>query len=170
MKLTINPVSVEIDAPVGLVYQMLAALGQGPMRRGERVEVRSRAAGHVVADFWTRVPLPLGRATLVHTRESVELHPPDRVDYHHLGGALRGLAESITAEPIARHPWHTRLVYRAELQGVGLGRCLLLRLVGQPVLRRAMQEHLADLKVRAEARARRSRVFAEAAQERPVRA
>ena len=169
MRLTIEPVMVEIEAPMGLVYQMLAALGQEPMRRGERVEVRSRDPGHVVADFWTRVPLPVGRAALVHTRESVELRPPDRVDYHHLEGALRGLAESITAEPIAGQPGHTRLAYRAELPEIPLRRYLLLRLVGQPILQRAMREHFADLKLRAEARARRSRIFAEDAQESHVR-
>ena len=165
MKLMIEPVIVEIEAPVGLVYQMLSTLGQGATRHGERVEVRSRDAGHVVADFWTRVPLPLGRATLVHTRESVELRPPARVDYRHLEGALRGLAECITAEPIAGQPRHTRLAYKAELPEVGLGRWLLVRLVGQPILQRAIREHLADLKVRAEARARRSRVFAHDIQE-----
>jgi hypothetical protein len=169
MKIAFKPLTVDIEAPPGLLYQMLSALGHGPIRPGERVEVRSREADRVVADFWTRVPLPLGRAAVVRTREEVIFHPPDRVEYCHLDGPLRRLAEQITAEAVLAHPRHTRLVYQAEMPDAGLARYLLLRLVGQPLLRRTMRAHFGDLKLRAEARARRSRVFAEEVVEPPVR-
>ena len=154
----VGPIEVEIDAPPALVYQMLAAIGQGAQRAGERAEVVERSGDRLVADFWTRVALPLGRWRSVRTREAVLLVPPDRVEYEHLDGPIRGLRESIAVEPLGSR--RARLVYAGRYQSRGAADALAFQLIAGPALERAVRDHVADLCGRAEARAARSRVFA----------
>ena len=158
---TAEPVSVEVDAPAPLVYQMLAAAGQGTPGSDERVEVHTREHGRMVADFWTRVPLPAGRSRIVRTREEVQFRPPDRIEYRHLDGPLRGLLESITVAPVDGAPRRSHLRYEAAFPRVGWLQLVWFRLLVRHLLRQTMAAHFEDLRGRAEARARRSRVFAE---------
>lgn len=156
-RVAVGPVTIEIAAPPALVYQMLAAVGQGAQEHGERAEILERGDGELVCDFWTRVSLPVGRDRLVRTRERVTLRPPGRIDYEHLDGLVRGLRESITVE---RAPaGGTRLTYEGEYPASGLLERLRAVLLARPALRRVMEDHFADIRDRAEARARRSRVF-----------
>ena len=155
--LAVGPVSIEVDAPAALVYQMLCAIGQGSSRPGERVEVVSRDGDELVCEFWSLVPLPVGRARVAHTREAVRFVPPDTVAYRHLDGPVRGLEETITAHPVDER--RTRLEYRAVHPGGGWLARLRARLA-RPLIERVVRDHFADLKDRAEVRARRSRVFA----------
>jgi len=136
---------------------MLGAIGQGAQRPGERAEILERDGDRLVCDFWTVVSLPLGRDRLVRTREAVRLRPPDRVEYEHLDGPVRGLREAITIEPIDDR--RSRLVYRASYRSQGLVGSLGFRLVARRAIHRAMREHFGDIRERAEARAARSRVF-----------
>jgi hypothetical protein len=156
-----EPVSVEVDAPAPLVYQMLAAAGQGTRGPDERVEVRTREDGRMVADFWTRVPLPAGRSRMVRTREEVQFRPPDRIEYRHLDGPLRGLVESIAVAPVEGAPRRSHLRYEATFPRAGWLHLVLFRLIVRRMLRQTIAAHFEDLRARAEARARRSRVFAE---------
>jgi hypothetical protein len=154
----VGPVSVEIEAPPALVYQMLAAIGQGAQQDGERAEIVERDGDEYVCDFWTRVSLPVGRERLVRTRERVWLRPPDRVEYEHLDGPVRGLRESIVVEPTQRGG--SRLTYAGIYQPRGLVDRLRATALARPAIHRAMHVHFTDVRERAEARARRSRVFA----------
>ncbi len=154
----IGPVTVEIAAPPALVYQMLAAIGQGAQQDGERAEILERVEDEFVCDFWTRVSLPIGRDRLVRTRERVSLRPPDRVEYEHLDGPVRGLRESIVVELAQRGG--SRLTYAGVYHPRGLVDRLRATALARPAIHRAMDVHFADVRERAEARARRSRVFA----------
>jgi len=156
-----EPVSVEVDAPAPLVYEMLAAAGQGTPGPDERVEVHLREERRMVADFWTRVPLPAGRSRIVRTREEVEFRPPDRIDYRHLDGPLRGLVESIVVAPVDGARRRSHLRYEAAFPQVGWLQFVVFRLVMRRILRQTIAAHFADLRARAEVRARRSRVFAD---------
>ena len=153
----VGPVTVEIEAPAVLVYQMLAAIGQGPQRDGERAEILERVGDELVCDFWTRVSLPAGRDRLVRTRERVTLIPPDRIEYEHLDGPVRGLCESITVSTTADE--RTRLTYEGTYASRGAFDHLRTLLLARPAIRRAMDAHFADVRQRAETRAKRSRVF-----------
>ena len=149
--------TVEIEAPAALVYQMLAAIGQGPQKDGERAEILERAGDELVCDFWTRVALPAGRDRLVRTRERVTLVPPDRIEYEHLDGPVRGLRESITVSTTAHGK--TRLTYVGTYQSSGVFDYLRALWLARPAIHRAMDAHFADVRQRAETRARQSRVF-----------
>ena len=153
----IGPIVDEVGAPAQLVYQMVAAIGQGPQRPGERAEIIEREGDQLVVDFWTAVSFPLGRKRSVRTRELVRLRPPDRVEYTHLDGPVRGLVEAITIEPMGER--HCRLVYRATYPAAGLLRRLLFRLLTRPAIQQAMERHFDDVRERAELRAARSRLF-----------
>lgn len=153
----VGPITIEIVAPAGLVYQMLSAIGQGAQRPGERAEVLERDGQLLVCEFRTVVSLPLGRVRSVCTREAVGLCPPDRVEYEHLNGPVRGLRESITIEPIGDR--RSRLVYRASYRPRGRLTDLGFRLLARGAIERAIEEHFADIRDRAEARAGRSRLF-----------
>jgi hypothetical protein len=136
---------------------MLSAIGQGAQRPGERAEILERDGDRLLCDFSTVISLPMGRQRTVRTREVVRLCPPDRVEYEHLDGPVRGLRESIAIEPLADR--RSRLVYRASYPSPGLVGSLGFRLLARRAIQHAMREHLADIRVRAEARAARSRVF-----------
>ncbi len=152
-----GPIEQEVAAPAALVYQMLSAIGQGTQRPGEGAEILERTGDRLVADFRTLVPLPFGRVRQVRTREAVWLCPPDRIEYEHLDGPVRGLRESIVVEVVAER--RCRVVYRSSYRPGGLGRRWIFRLLARGSIERAMEQHFADLRTRAEARAARSRVF-----------
>ncbi len=157
-RVDIGPVTEDIAAPPALVFQMLAAIGQGARRDGERAEILEEVDGELICLFWTRVALPAGRDRLVRTRERVHVRPPDRIDYEHLDGPVRGLRESIVVEP--GRDGGTRMTYTGAYHPDGLADHLRAVLLARPVIARVMRSHFADVRSRAEARARRSRVFA----------
>jgi len=155
--LKVGPIDAEIDAPAALLFQMLGAIGQGAQRPGEHAEILERAGDALVCDFWTVVSLPFGRTRSVRTREAVRLVPPDRIEYEHLGGPIRGLRESITVEPLG--DCRSRLVYRGTYPPRRRLAGLAFRLLSRGAVERAVRDHFADLGQRAEARAGRSRLF-----------
>lgn len=157
--LEVGPIVADIDAPAPLIYQMLAAIGQGVRRPDEGAEVLERAGNDLVCDFWTTVALPLGRSRRVRTRESVRLLPPNRIEYEHLDGPVRGLTEFIEVESIG--PRQSRLVYRGRYAPSGLVAEFAFRALSRAAIERTMVEHFDDLRTRAEDRARRSRLFPE---------
>ena len=152
----VGPIDADVEAPVGLVYQMLAAIGQGPATGGERSQIVEADGDRTVCDFWTLVPLPIGGSRLLRTREEVRLRPPDAVEFRHLDGALRDLHERITVRALADR--RTRLTYAALYRPA-----TVLHRIGfwlaRRVIERTVAEHFASLRQRAEARASRSRVF-----------
>lgn len=156
MNVTIGPVSALIAAPPGLVYQMLAAIGQGQDRNGERAEVLQRSGDQLVCDFWTTVRLPIVADRLVRTRERVTLRPPDTLEYEHLDGPVRGLKETIT---VVAHGGGTRMTYAGSYEPRGVLDHLRVMLVGRPVIDRVIRQHFDDVRSLAEARAARSRAF-----------
>lgn len=153
----IGPVCCAVRAPPPLVYQMLAAIGQGSAGNGERAEVLERDGDQLVCDFWTRVRLPGGVDRLVRTRERVTLRAPNRVDYEHLDGPVRGLRESITIAP--GPAGSAVLSYSGSYEPRNLLDALRARLLARPAIRRVMKQHFEDFRQRAESRATRSRVF-----------
>ena len=154
----VGPVSEVIAAPPGLVFQMLAAIGQGAQQDGERAVIIEEVDGRLLCDFWTSVALPGGRTRLFRTRELVHVQPPDRIEYEHLDGFVKGLRESIVVEPTADGA--TRMTYAGVYRPGGIVDRLMARFLARPVIRRVMRDHFADVRVRAEARAARSRQFA----------
>lgn len=153
----LGPVTIQIAAPAGLVFQMLSAIGQGAQRPGEGSEVLARDGERLVCEFRTTVRLPLGRRRSIRTREAVRLCPPDRLEYEHLDGPVRGLRESITIVSLAER--RSRLDYRASYRPGGRLADLRFRLLARAVIEHAVEEHFTDLRGRAEARAARSRLF-----------
>ncbi len=154
----VGPVTIDIAAPPQLVYQMLAAIGQGGQPNGERAEILEDHGGELICDFWTSIALPGGRGRLVRTRERVTLLPPDRIEYEHLDGPVRGLREEIRVD-IGVH-LGTRLTYAGVYHPTGTWDRLRAMVVARPAIHRVMRSHFADVRDRAEARASRSRVFA----------
>ncbi len=154
---SIGPISIEVAAPAPLVFQMLCAIGQGQQHPGEAAEIIERNGDEMVCEFTTVVTPPLVPPQAVRTREWVRTIPPDRVEYRHLDGPVRGLEETITVEPIDQA--RSRLEYRAAYPTSGLLGRLRYHLA-RPMIEQVMREHFRDLKDRAEERARRSRVFA----------
>ncbi|MBA3585759.1 MAG: SRPBCC family protein [Gemmatimonadetes bacterium] len=157
-RIDVGPVTIEIAAPPALVFQMLAAIGQGAQQHGERAEVLEQRDGELVCDFWTRVSLPVGRDRLVRTRERVCIRPPDRIDYEHLDGPVQGLQETIVVG--AGATGGSNLTYTGRYHPRGLADHLRATLLARPAIHRVMRAHFAELRERAEARANRSRVFA----------
>jgi hypothetical protein len=150
-------VEADVAAPAALVFQMLAAVGQGAQAPGERAEVVAREGDRLVVDFWTPVALVPSRTWSVRTREAVRAMPPNRIEYEHLDGPVRGLRESI--EVVALDAGRCRLVYRGSFDDRRRFRRLAFRLVSRRAVERAVARHFSELRPRAEARARRSRVF-----------
>lgn len=51
----VGPVAADVAAPPALVFQMLAAIGQGGQPNGERAEILQRDGDEYICDFWTRI-------------------------------------------------------------------------------------------------------------------
>ena len=156
-RIDVGPVSIEIAAPPALVFQMLAAIGQGAQKDGERAEILEERDGALICNFWTRVSLPVGRDRLVRTRERVCVRPPDRIDYEHLDGPVQGLRETIVVG--AGAAGGSNLTYTGRYHPHGLADHLRATLLARPAIHRVMRAHFAEVRDKAEARANRSRVF-----------
>lgn len=150
----ITPVTRDVSAPAGLVYQLMSAIGQGPQAAHDGANVLSRDGNDLVCEFWTEIEVPVvGRRTL-RTREAVRLLPPNALAFRHLDGPVRGLTERISVEAIDER--RSRVVYEAVLPGTRLVDRLKFSLARRTI-ERAVATHFADIAARAEARAVRSR-------------
>lgn len=158
-RIELGPIAVEVAAPPALVFQMLAAIGQGAQANGERADIIEERDGELICDFWTSISLPVGRDRLVRTRERVNVRPPDRIDYEHLDGPVAGLRESIVVAP-GEEGNGTTMTYTGTYHPEGLVDHVRATFLARPTIERVMRSHFSDVRDRAEARAGRSRVFA----------
>lgn len=151
----ITTVTRDVAAPAALVYEMMAAIGQGPQSVGDGATVLSRDGAELVCEFRTTVPIPVLGHRIVRTREAVRLMPPDGLGFRHLDGPVRGLVERIRVEPLDER--RSRMSYEAVLPGSGLASRLRFA-IARRAIEKAVAEHFADIAGKAEARATRSRV------------
>lgn len=148
----LGPITLRIDAPRALVFEMIEAPYRGRAPSGSGVEVIAGSAPLVVAAHHTRVHFYTAR-----TVEVVEFEPPRRVGFRHLTGPVPHAVEHFALE---ESDGGTELHYGGE---IGIDFFVLGRIAARYWVRsqweRAVREHLEDLRDRAEQRAaaRRSR-------------
>ncbi|MBA2757750.1 MAG: hypothetical protein H0U37_09985 [Chloroflexi bacterium] len=100
----------------------------------------------------------MGRDRLVRTRERVCIRPPDRIDYEHLDGPVKGLHETIVVG--AGTTGGSNLTYTGRYHPSGLADHLRATLLARAAIHRVMRAHFGAVRDGAEARASRSRVLA----------
>jgi hypothetical protein len=144
----LGPVTVAIDAPRDVVYELLSApyLGRTPRPLADTLEVLERGSDMVVAlhrskvAFWT-----------AETVESVRFETPHRISFRHLRGPVPHALETFE---LSERDGSTELVYRGEL---GIDFWVFGRLAGRywvtPTWLSVVERHLADTKAAAESRA-----------------
>ena len=148
----LGPITVRIDAPRELVFEILEAPYKERAPSGSGVDVIARSDTLVVAAHHTKVHFYTAR-----TVEVVEFEPPSRVGFRHLHGPVPHAVEHFTLE---ESDGGTELDYGGE---IGIDFFVLGRIAARYWVRsqweRAVREHLEDLRDRAEQRtaARRSR-------------
>lgn len=105
----LGPVSVDIDAPRELVFDVVAApyLGRAGSA-GEHIDVWERGEDLVVAAHHT----PVGGGLVATTVEAVGFDRPERVTFRLLRGPVPHVSETFELEEI---DGRTRLDYRGEL-------------------------------------------------------
>jgi hypothetical protein len=154
-----------IKAPRELVYQMMSSFGSGRLKgeEGSSSRVLERREGWVLAEFTTRV----GRVT-VNTVEQVTLEPPSRMTFRHVKGPFHYAREEFTLESVAGGTClgHAGEFAWSRLPAVGW---MVGRLALKPAFERVLAAHMEKIRVAAEARAARSRVFPAAAALKPDR-
>jgi hypothetical protein len=142
----LGPLTLRIEAPRELVYEILSAPYLGRART-DSIDVLARGGSLVVAAHSTKVHFYESR-----TVEAIELEPPDRISFRHLTGPVPYAVEKFALEQDADA---TRLLYDGEL---GIDFFVLGRIAGRrwvvPQWRRAVADHLDDVKARAEQRSR----------------
>ena len=145
-----------IQAPRELVFQIISAIGKGklPGSQGEMTRVLHQEGNTIIAQFTTRV----GRR-MITTVEQVKLYPPERITFEHLH--LSGPLDSAWEEVVLREtPSGTELEYTGEFQYLfPLLGWFISHLYIKPRYNTAVREHLNQVKVAAEAQARRSHIF-----------
>ena len=150
----LGPITVDIDAPRDLVFDVIAApyLGRAGAA-GQHIEVLERGADLVVAAHRT----PVGTGLVATTVESVGFDRPALVTFRLLRGPLPHVAETFRLDEVGDG---TRLRYDGEI-GTDLWRAGQLwgSLVGR-AWERTVQSSLEDIRDRSEQRAaaRRRRV------------
>jgi hypothetical protein len=145
----LGPLRMRIEAPPELVYEILSApyLGRA---RSESIEVLVGSDSLVVAAHLTKVHFYESR-----TVEVIDLEPPSRMGFRHLTGPVPQATEEFRLE---RDGGATDLRYRGE---IGIDYFLLGRIAARhwvlPQWNRTVEDHLEDVKLRAEKRADRAR-------------
>ncbi len=149
--LPLPSLSLPIRARLELVFQLIAAVGQGPDARHARVQERP-APDRLIVEFTTRV---LGRT--VRTLEEVRLHPPDRITYRLLRGPLPEVEEEFRLE--ASDPGVILRYAGTYRPHDPWPRALFDRLVVPRIYRAAVCRSMEQIKRAAEERQSKSRVF-----------
>ncbi|MBA3235415.1 MAG: hypothetical protein H0T59_05405, partial [Chloroflexi bacterium] len=137
-RIELGPIALHVEAPPALVFQMLAAIGQGAQTNGERADIIKERDGELICDFWTNISLPVGRDRLVRTRERVNVRPPDRIDYEHLDGPVAGLRESIVVGPCG-HGNGTTMTYTGGYHPAGVFDHVRAAFLARPIIERVMR-------------------------------
>ncbi len=142
-----GPIHADFDAPATTVYSLMTTFDGGD-DLGVTRDPPWSADGVVVREFATPVSLPLGITRVIRTREEIRLVPPDIIEFHHLAGPVRGMAEVIVVEPLGAS--RCRVTYTGELPHSGPLLRVAYRLLARPAIERIVRMHLADLGQRAE--------------------
>jgi hypothetical protein len=144
----LGPITIGIEAPRELVFEIVSAPYLGRASGGSGIEVLARGEDLVVASHLTKVHFYTAR-----TVEAIDFQPPARVGFLHLTGPVPHAAEEFLLEEV---DGHTELRYSGEL---GIDFFVLGRIAGRlwvrPQWERTVRAHLEDLKQRAEQRASR---------------
>lgn len=148
----LGPMEVLIDAPRGLVFDVVASpyVGRTPRELRRKLEVLERGTDLVVAAHHTRL-----RLLTSTTVESVRFEEPQRVAFR----LLRGIAPSVTEEFIFDESGGgTSMAYRGELaMDFWILGWLAGRFLVKPTWERVVRRHLEEVKRTAEERARNGR-------------
>jgi hypothetical protein len=146
----LGPITVRIEAPRDLVYEIISAPYLGRTPGGSGIEVLARGDALVVAAHDTKIHFYTAR-----TVEAVDFEPPARVGFRHLTGPVPHAVEEFALADVNSA---TELRYSGE---IGIDFFILGRIAGRqwvrPQWERTVREHLEDLKRRAELRAERGR-------------
>jgi hypothetical protein len=144
----LGPITLRIDAPRELVFEIISAPYLGRASGGSAIEVLARGENLVVAAHLTKL-----RFYTARTVEAVSFEPPERVGFLHLTGPVPHAVEEFKLEEV---DGHTEFRYAGEL---GIDFFLLGRIAGRlwvrPQWERTVRGHLEDVKQRAELRASR---------------
>jgi hypothetical protein len=144
----LGPITVRIEAPRELVFEIISAPYLGRAPGGSGIEVLARSDEMVVASHLTKVHFYTAR-----TVEAIRFEPPTRVGFVHLTGPVPHAVEEFALDEV---DGGTELRYGGE---VGIDFFVLGRIAGRrwvrPQWERTVREHLGDLKQRAELRTQR---------------
>lgn len=144
----IGPISVEVGASATSVYTMMGTFEGGVELAEHGGDIHLGSDEHL-REFTTVVSLPLGFRRRVRTREAIRLVPPNAIQFRHLAGPVRGLAEVISVEPLGER--RCRVTYDGVLPLSRLPLRLAYRVLARPAIERIVRSHLAELVKRAEA-------------------
>jgi hypothetical protein len=146
----LGPITIHIDAPRDLVFEIISAPYLGRTPGGSGIEVIARDSALVVAAHHTKVHFYTAR-----TLEAVEFEAPTRVGFSHLTGPVPHAVEEFALEEM---DGGTELRYSGE---IGIDFFMLGRIAGRqwvrPQWEGTVRQHLEELKERAEQRTARRR-------------
>ena len=149
-----GPIHADIDAAAAIVFTMMTTF-EGDDHRAAVPAPAGSAAGVSIRHFETPMPLPLGIKRVIRTREEIRVRPPDAIEFRHLTGPVRGMAEVILVQPLGDS--RCRVTYTGELPPSGTLLRMTHRLLARPAVERIVRAHLADLARRVEGEGGRKR-------------
>ena len=154
---TITPYQVQIQADRRLVFQYLTAFGVGGPGSRESSKVLRDEGNRKLVEFHLEVRGLFGGTKRVRTVEWVTLNEPESIDFEGVTGPLPLLLDRFELE---EDGGCTVLRYRSTVGAHGwVFGWPIAMLIARPMVKRHMRAHLAEVKERVEARARRSRVY-----------
>ncbi len=161
--IVLPPAEIHVHSDRRLAFQVLTAFGSGDSETGiPRPKVLEDRGDRKLVAFHTPIKL-LGRSIVFPTNEWVTLNEPEQIDFRlvpgtgPITGGLKLLEDRFTLEDrkgCTLLRYESTFGIRWSWPGWILGKLLFA-----PVLRSFMQEHLDEVKITIEDRAKRSRVF-----------
>ena len=144
LSIRITHVEEQIQAERHWVWQHITTFGTGVNGSETSSRILSNDNGKMLVEFKTPVTLLFGMKKVFRTVEQLTLHEPELVEFEEIKGPFASRREHISLQ---HRGTGTKILYEADFAVVGwIAGWLLGILLIKPALKKAVRQHLAEIK------------------------
>ena len=144
LSIRIAHIEEQIQAEQHRVWQYITTFGTEDNGSETSSRILSNDNGKMLVEFKTPVPLLFGMKKVFRTVEQLTLHEPELVEFEEIEGPFASRREHISLQ---QRGTGTKILYEADFAvGGWLAGWLLGILLIRPALKKAVRQHLAEIK------------------------